>query len=109
VRQFRPRFQGEGVKESYSPYIETIQISCTIFEIWHVFVYKSSAVAEMGDRSVATIDMGRKEGGLLSPYRGRKLGPRLTPCGLGRGLLPYQVASSFIQPFDHNRHGPKTG
>ena len=36
-------------------------------------------------------------------------GPRLTQCGLGRDLLPYQVASSSIQPFGHNRHGPKTG
>ena len=43
----------------------------------------------------------------LSP--GGELGPRLTQCGLGRALLPYQVVSSFIQPFGHNRHGPKTG
>ena len=53
--------------------------------------------------------MGRKEGGaavLLSPG---KLVPRLTRCGLGRGLLPYQVVSSSIQPFGHNRHGPKIG
>jgi len=34
-------------------------------------------------------------------------GPRLVPCGLGRGLLPYQAASSSIQPFGHNRHRPK--
>ena len=27
-----------------------------------------------------------------------------TQCGLGPGLLPYQVASSSIQPFGHNRH-----
>ena len=33
----------------------------------------------------------------------------LIQCGLGRGLLPYEVASSSIQPFDHNRHGPKIG
>jgi len=59
---------------------------------------------------VATIDMGRKEGGagLLCPFPG-ELGPRLTQCGLSRDLLPYQVASSSIQPFGHNRHGPKTG
>ena len=41
--------------------------------------------------------------------RGGELGPRLIQCGLGRGLLPYQVASSSIHPFYHNRHGPKTG
>jgi len=69
---------------------------------------KSSAVAEMGDRGHNR--HGPQRGGLLCPFRGGgKLGPRLTQCGLGRGLLPYQVASSSIQPFDHNRHGPKTG
>jgi len=57
---------------------------------------------------MATIDMGPKEGGgLLCPFRGRSY-PRLTQCGLGRGLLPYLVAS-FIQPFGHNKHGPKLG
>ena len=38
------------------------------------------------------------------------LDPRLTHCGLGRGLPPYQVASWSIQPFGHNTmhqcHGP---
>ena len=34
---------------------------------------------------------------------------RITYYGLGRGLLPYHVASSSIQPFGHNKHGPKTG
>jgi len=50
----------------------------------------------------------KRRGGLLCPFR-RDLGPRLIQCGLGRGLLPYQVASSSIQPFGHNRHGPKIG
>jgi len=54
--------------------------------------------------------MGPKEGGCCAPFaREGELGLRLTQCGLGRGLLPYQVASSFIQQFNHNRHGPKTG
>jgi len=41
----------------------------------------------MGDR-LATINMGRKVGGYTVPiYVGREeLGPRLTQCGLGRGL-----------------------
>jgi len=64
-------------------------------------------VAEMGDRGHNR--HGPKRGGAvpLSP----ELGPRLIPCGLGRGLLrsSYQVASSSIQPFGHNRHEPKTG
>ena len=43
----------------------------------------------------------------LCPFRGGGLTPRLTQRGLGRGLLPYQVASSSIQPFGHNKHEPK--
>jgi len=68
---------------------------------------KSSAVAEMGDRG--HYRHGPKRGGLLCPFLGGELGPRLTQCDLRRGLLPYQVASSSIQPFGHNRHGPKIG
>ena len=48
--------------------------------------------------------MGRKYGG-CSAY----LGPRLTQCALSRGLISYQVVSSYIQPFGHNRHGPTIG
>ena len=59
---------------------------------------KSSAVAEIGDRGHNR--HGPKRGGLLCPFCGQ-LGPRLTQCGLGRGLLPYQVVSSSIQPFGH--------
>jgi len=67
---------------------------------------KSSAVAKMGDRGHNR--HGPKREGLLCPFRG-DLGPRLTQCGLGRRLLPYQVASSSIQPYGHNRHGPNIG
>jgi len=48
-------------------------------------------------------------GGHNRHWAERRLGPRLIQCGLGRGLLPYQVVSSFIQPFGHNRHELKTG
>ena len=51
--------------------------------------YKSSAVAEMGDR-------GHNRHGL-------ERGSPLKQCGLGPALLPYQVASSFIPQFGHNR------
>jgi len=64
---------------------------------------KSSAVAEMGDRG--HIDMGRKKGRLLCPFRG-ELEPRLIQCGLGRGLLPYQVRlhpSNRLATIDMNR------
>jgi len=40
--------------------------------------------------SLATIDMGRKFRGRV-PFSGA--GPHLTQCRLGRGLLPYQIAS----------------
>jgi len=51
--------------------------------------------------------MGRKEGAVVPLLQ--ELKPHLIRCGLGRGLLPYQVASSSIQPFAHSRHGPKIG
>jgi len=51
---------------------------------------------------------GPKRGGAAVPLS-RELGPRLVQCGMGRGLLPYQAASSSIQPFGYNRHGPKLG
>jgi len=69
---------------------------------------KSSAVTEMGDR-LATIDMGRKVGGMLCPFPWGEVVPHLTQCGLHRGLPPYHVASLSIQPFSHNRHGLKIG
>ena len=73
--------------------------------------YKSSAAAEMGDRGHNRHGHGLKKRGLLCPFRGGSwvLTPRLTQCGLGQGLLPYQMASSSIQPFGHSRHGPKAG
>jgi len=61
---------------------------------------KSSAVAEMGDR--VHNRHGPKRWGLLCPFRA-DLGPRLIQCGLDQGLLPYQVASSSIQLFGHNK------
>jgi len=55
--------------------------------------------------------MGEKGGGaavMLSPTAGTTSNT-LWPTGLCRGLLPYQVACSSIQPFGHDRHGPKIG
>jgi len=60
--------------------------------------HKSSAVAEMGDRGHNRHRP--KGGGVLCPFR-VALGTRLIQCGLRGGLLPYQVASSSIQPFGH--------
>jgi len=56
--------------------------------------------------------MGRKEGAGVPLSRGEwQLGARVTQCvlGIARGLLPYKVTSSSIQPFGDNRHEPKTG
>jgi len=50
----------------------------------------------MGDRVRAKWTKNR---GLLCKFPWGELGPHLTQCGLGRGLSPYQVASSSIQPF----------
>ena len=52
-------------------------------------------------------DMGQNWG--LCPFGDRGLGPHLTQCRLGQGLSPCQVSSWSIQPFCHNRHGPKLG
>ena len=69
---------------------------------------KCSAVVRWA--TVSTIDIRQIEQGCCAAFAGGgELGPHLTQCGLGRGLLLYQVASSSIQPFGHNRHGPKTG
>jgi len=66
-------------------------------------LYTTRAQQYLRWATVATIDMGRKEGGgCCAPFAG-ELSLRLTKCGLGRGPLPYQVTSSFIQPFGHNR------
>ena len=72
--------------------------------------YKSSAVAEMGDRGHNKHGP-KTEGSCCACYfRGGELGLRLTQYGLCRGLVLYQVASSSIQPFGfgHNRYGPIT-
>jgi len=71
---------------------------------------KSSAVAEMGDR-LAKIDMGQKDGGGYcapfwresgAPSNTMWPGTRSTPVSSGLFIHPFQ-------PFDHSRHGPKSG
>ena len=64
---------------------------------------KSSALAEMGDRGHNR--HAPKEEAAVPLSRG-ELGPRLSQCGLGRGLLLYQVASSIypaVWPQDMGR------
>ena len=91
--------------------LNTKQVSicnlCYLQLVAYITLYKCSAIAETGD-CLATIDISQK-GGLMCPYWTGELGPHLTQCGLGWGLPPYQVASWSIQPFGHNRHGPKIG
>ena len=55
---------------------------------------------------LAKIDMGRKLG-VCPLYGGGELGLHLTQCRLDAGLPFYQVACWFIDPFGHNRYGPK--
>jgi len=50
------------------------------------------------------MDLKEGERGVVCPFRGA-LGTRLIQCGLRRCLLPYQVASSPIQPFGHSSVG----
>ena len=40
-------------------------------------------------------------------FGGGEVGPHLTQCCQAGGLPPYQVAPWSIQPFGHNRHGPR--
>ena len=55
---------------------------------------------------LATIDMGRKVG-VLCPFLGRAGSPSNT---MKPGPRPTSVPSGIlIQPFGHNRHGPKIG
>ena len=58
---------------------------------------------------LATIDMCRKLEGAL-PFWGGELGPHLTQYGLSQPR-PTSITSGIliIQPFGHNRHGPKIG
>jgi len=56
----------------------------------------------MGDRARA---VGRKAGGCCAPFRGSSS----NTTSPGQGLPPYQVVSWSIQPFGHNRYGPKVG
>ena len=53
--------------------------------------------------------MGQNWVAWVCPFSWGYLGPHRTQCRVGRGLPPYQVVSSSMQPFGHNRHGPKTG
>ena len=53
--------------------------------------------------------MGRKRGTAVPLLWGGAGSPSNTQCGLGRGLLPYEVVSSSIQSFGDSRHEPKTG
>jgi len=51
--------------------------------------------------------MGRKFGADPRPFGEGERGPYLTQSRLGRDLPPCQVPASFIQPFGHNKYGPK--
>ena len=60
--------------------------SVNVVVVFNKFDYKSSAVAEIGDR-LATIDMGRRGGGCCAPLRGGEMGPHLTQRRLAEAYL----------------------
>ena len=51
----------------------------------------------MGDR-LATIDIGRKWGTVPLSFGVGALGPHVTQCGLGRGLLAYLCTNWHLDP-----------
>jgi len=53
------------------------------------------------------VEIWRKPHKWTVPLSVGELDPYLTQCRLGVDLLPYQVVSWSIQPFGHNRHGPR--
>ena len=81
----------------------------------HVNIYKAatitSAQRQLRWATVPEQSGPKITGAAVSPFSGGRGGAgfHLTHCGLGRGLPPCQVASWSIQPFGHNRHGPKIG
>jgi len=66
-------------------------------------LYKSSAIAKMGDRGHNR--HGPKRGGGAVPLSRSAGNPSNTMWSSRRSILLYQVATSFIQPFGHNRVG----
>jgi len=60
-------------------------------QFWGDHLYKNAAVAEMGDWGHNRHGP-KRGGGLMCPLRG-ELGPRVIQCGMGTGLIPYQVTS----------------
>jgi len=58
---------------------------------------------------VATIDMGRKEGGCYAPFAGSVTPSSTMWPGPRSTSVPHHAASSSSQPFGYNRHGPKLG
>ena len=67
-----------------------------------ISINKSSAVAEMGD--CGRNRHGPKRGGAV-PLSRSAGNPSNTMWSAQRSILPYQVASSSIQPFGHNSVG----
>jgi len=68
-----------------------LPVTSLYLKLYKPKLYKSPAVAEMGDR-LATIDMARNVG-LLCPFSWREVGLHLIQRHLDLGLPPYQVAS----------------
>ena len=77
--------------------------------MWHGLGPSSAPIGILIHKAVVPKRHASKSGGLMCVFR-RELSPespQVTQCRLGQSLPPYQLTSSSIQPFGHNRHGPK--
>jgi len=79
-----------------------LALLCALRDILAIWIENFISLSTLTPKSTWANNWG------LCPFEG-VLGPHLTQYRLGRGLPPYQVASSSIQPFGHNRRGPKIG
>jgi len=94
-----PPFFGEGAGFPCPIYHKVAWAEAYLHNKWHLDA----------SSSLATIEMGWKLEGLYPLFGEEELGPHLAQCVPDRGPPPCQVPSWSIQPFGHNRHGPKTG
>jgi len=106
---------GDRGRNRHGPKIEGLL--CPFRENWDS-VYYNVAWAEVYFRTkrrlhpsshLATLDMGQKLGGVGVPFYLGVAGSTSNTMSRKPGLPPCQVASWFMQPFGHNRRGPKIG
>ena len=83
---------GQSISEQAATCGKNLRISVQVYRKMWPEKDKKRSQQQLRWETVATLDMSRKEGEAAVPLSRGELGPRLT-CDLGRGQLPYQVAS----------------